>query len=126
MKVPEKYFDEIFEFAGLWEQPSACGLKIVNKGDKKVVIATELYQDNPGSSVTAAGGNLAQQICEKKGLDLNKIVYVECKPDTNSKLSFYDEDYFEVNFTVTNGIFIQPRYRKLSTDEVKSLLATVQ
>ena len=115
MKVSKKYYDEIFEFAGQWEQPSACGLKIIDKDNKKIVIVTELYQDNPGTSVTAAGINLALQICEKKGLILSEIMYLECTPDTNSVLSFYDEQYFEVTFNDMKNA----SYRKLSIEEVK-------
>ena len=114
MKVPQKYYDEIFNFAGLWEQPSSCGLKIVSIADKKTVIVTELYQDNPGTSVTAAGINLARQICEKKNLSLSEIAYIECTPDTNSVLSFYNEQYFEVTFDDK----LQATYRKLSDKEV--------
>ena len=114
MKVPEKYYDEIFNFEGQWGQPSACGLKIVDKDNKKIVVVTELYQDNPGTSVTSAGRNLAKQICEKKGLSLPDIIYLECTPDTNSVLSFYDEQYFEVTFTDTP----QVKYRKLSKEEI--------
>ena len=117
MKVPKKYYDEIFEFAGKWEQPSACGLKIINKNHKKIVVVTELYQDNPGTSITAAGINLALQICEKKDLCLSEITYLECTPDTDSVLSFYDEQYFEVTFNDT-----QPAsYRALSKEEIKEL-----
>jgi hypothetical protein len=115
MKVPQKYYDEIFTFSGQWELPSACGLKIVDKNNKKIVIVTELYQDNPGTSVTAAGVHLAKQICEKKGLSLSNIVYLECTPDTNSVLSFYDEQYFEVTFNEK----LQANYRKLSKEEIK-------
>ena len=118
MRVPEKYYDEIFEFKGQWEQPSACGLKIVDKGDKKVVIVTELYQDNPGTSVTAAGYSLLKQICEEKGLSLPQIMYLECTPDTNSVLSFYGEQYFEVKFNDTS----QANYRKLSKEEIAQIL----
>jgi len=121
MQVPPKYYDEIFKFAGLWEQPSACGLKILDGNGQKVVVVTELYQDNPGTSVTAAGFSLAQQICEQKGLSINDIIYIECKPDTNSKLSFYDEDFFEVSFTGTDGNKTQAKYRNLPAEEVKSL-----
>ena len=117
MKVPEKYFDEIFEFSGQWDQPSACGLKIIEKDHKKIVVVTELYQDNPGTSVTSAGKILAKQICERKGLSLPEIMYLECTPDTNSVLSFYDEQYFEVTFNDT-----QPTtYRKLSNEEIEYL-----
>ena len=122
MKVSEKYYDEVFEFAGLWEQSSACGLRILkngnkDNGNKTIVIVTELYQDNPGASITATGINLARQICEKKGLSLPEIMYLECTPDTNSTLSFYDEQYFEVTFNETS----QANYRKLSKEEIERL-----
>ena len=117
MKVPEKYYDEIFEFSGKWEQPSACGLKIIDKDRKKTVVVTELYQGNPGTSVTAAGKSLAQQICDRKGMLLSEITYLECTPDTNSALSFYDEQYFEVAFNDTKSA----DYRQLSKEEVEEL-----
>jgi len=118
MQVPKKYYDEVFEFSGQWDQPSACGLKIVDKSGKKIVIVTELYQDNPGTSVTAAGINLARQICEKKGLSLSDIIYLECTPDTNSVLSFYSEQYFEVTYDDTS----KANYRKLSREEIDLLI----
>ena len=55
MKVPAKYYDEQFEFKGQWDMPSKCGLKIFDYKGKKVVVVTELYQENPGTSVTYAG-----------------------------------------------------------------------
>jgi len=117
MKVPKNYYDEIFNFTGQWDIPSKCGLKIIEKEGKKFVIVTELYQDNPGTSVTYAGKSLAGQICAKKGLSLPEIVYLECTPDTNSILSFYDEQYYEVTFNDTP----QAGYRKLSQEEIKDL-----
>jgi len=116
MRVPEKYYDEIFNFKGQWDVPSRCGLKIIRR-EKPAVIVTELYQDNPGTSVTAAGIILAQQICREKELDLKEIIYIECNPDTNSKLSFYDEEFFEADFTDR----AKPVYRQLSAGEVKKL-----
>jgi len=118
MKVSETYYDEIFDFKGQWDIPSKCGLKIIEKEGKKWIIVVELYQDNPGTSVTYAGKLLANQICEKKGLSLSEIAYLECTPDTNSILSFYDEQYFEVTFNDTP----QANYRKLSSEEVKRIL----
>ena len=119
MKVPEIYYDEIFDFNGQWERPSKCGLKIIQKEGKTFVIVTELYQDNPGTSVTSAGNILAKQICDKKGLSLSEITYLECTPDTNSVLSFYDEQYFEVTFNNTP----QASYRKLSKEETEYLFS---
>jgi hypothetical protein len=121
MKVSDKYYDEIFDFTGQWGVESKCGLKILEKNGKKVLIVTELYQDNPGTSVTYAGYSLAQQICERKGLKLEDVQYLECNPDTESKLSFYDEEYFEVTFPESNSETGRPQYRQLSVEEVKFL-----
>ncbi|MDR1859611.1 MAG: hypothetical protein LBR06_01650 [Bacteroidales bacterium] len=114
MHISDKYYDEIFEFKGQWDTPSRCGLRIGRKNGKTCVIVTELYQDNPGTSVTYAGKSLAQQICQAKGLSLTDIVYIECNPDANSKLSFYDEEFFEVIFDAG--------YRQLSKEEIKEIL----
>jgi len=116
MKVPPKYYDEIFNFKGQWDVPSCCGLKIIKK-DKVTVIVTELYQDNTGTSVTAAGSGLAKQICQSKNLNMEEIIYIECNPDTSSKLSFYDEEFFMVSFKADD----KPSYRQLSREEVKNL-----
>ena len=43
---------------------------------------------------------------------------LECTPNTNSKLSFYDEEFFEVNFAADP----QNRYRRLSSDEIKHIV----
>jgi len=117
MKVPPKYYDEIFEFKGQWDTISKCGLKIIKKEDKTYVIVTELYQENPGTSITYAGKSLAMQICEIKELTLQEIIYLECTPDTNSVLSFYNEEYYEVTFNDTK----QADYRKLEKEEIKEL-----
>jgi hypothetical protein len=117
MRVPEHYYDEIFDFKGQWDMPSRCGLKVIAREGKVYAIATELYQDNPGTTVAAAGKSLALQICEAKNLRLEEIVYLQCNPNTNSKLSFYDEEYFEAAFQDE----AQPVFRRLSEEEVKHL-----
>ena len=123
MKVPAKYYDEQFEFKGQWDMPSKCGLKIFDYKGKKVVVVTELYQENPGTSVTYAGASLANQICEAKGFDVNNVIYVECNPDTSSKLSFYDEEFFQVTFTIADGKFTgTPQYHQLTADEAKEMI----
>jgi hypothetical protein len=118
MKVSPSYYDELFPFKGQWDMPSLCGLKIRTVGDTTYVIVTELYQENPGTSVTYAGRSLAEQICEAKAMDIDSITYVECNPDTNSKLSFYDEEYFEVDFDAD----LAHKYRKMTDAEVAKML----
>lgn len=118
MKVPKEYYDEIFPFNDQWGLPSACGLKIRRHGEKTYVIVTELYQENPGNSITYAGQTLAEQICQAKGLKMEDMVYIECAPDTNSKLSFYDEEYYAVDFNAD----LQHKYHQLDPKEVKEIL----
>ena len=118
MKVPPSYYDEIFPFLGQWDMPSSCGLKIRQHDGRCYVIVTELYQENPGTSITYAGRSLAEQVCKAKGLNLADITYIECAPDTNSKLSFYDEEYFEVDFDAD----LQHKYRQLDRNEIMKIL----
>ncbi|MDD3280060.1 MAG: hypothetical protein PHC83_00615 [Bacteroidales bacterium] len=119
MKVSDKYYDEIFDFLGQWDMPSKCGLKIIEHQGKKIIVVTELYQDNPGTSVTYAGGSLAGQICDKKGFSKNEIIYIECNPDTHSKLSFYNEEFFEVSFEIIDNTFVNPTYKQLTPKNIK-------
>lgn len=122
MKVSPKYYDEIFDFAGQWDMPSKCGLKMIKHNDKQIVIVTELYQDNPGTSVTYAGGSLIKQICEAKHIHPDHLIYIECNPDTNSKLSFYDEEMFQVLFDINDeGEFTNLKYKQLTQEEIKDL-----
>ena len=122
MKVPEKYYDEIFQFAGQWDMPSACGLKTIHKNGRTYIITTELYQENPGTSITYAGGSLIKQICDRKNLDMSAITYIECNPNTNSKLSFYDEEMFEVSYEIVEGMPTNLSYRQLSKEEIQNIV----
>ena len=117
MKVSPAYYDEVFNFRGQWDMPSSCGLKIRVVDGVTYIIVTELYQENPGSSVTYAAKYLADQICEAKGIKLSECVYIECTPDTNSKLSFYDEEYYKVDFSADS-----PSYELLSAEEIRRIL----
>ena len=55
MEVQHKHFDEVFEFKGNGMSPQSVA-KILDHKGTPVVVATELYNHNPGSSVTYAGG----------------------------------------------------------------------
>lgn len=118
MKVSKEYYDEQFDFKGQWDMPSRCGLKIRNVNGTPVIIVTELYQENPGTSVTYAGESLARQVCEAKGLNLDAVRYIECTPDTNSKLSFYDEEFYEVDFKAVDP---SKKYTRLTAQQVEEI-----
>lgn len=123
MKASFKNIDEIFEFEGLWGVPSKCGLKIRRKEGKYVVVVSELYQDNPGTSVTQASCSLAKQICEAFQIAMDEIVYVEHNPDMNSKLSFYDEEFYLVEFDIDGGGFANPKWSQLTGAQMRDFLS---
>lgn len=118
MKVPQHYYDTIFEFKGQWDMPSSCGLTVTTVDGVPTVIVTELYQENPGTSVTYAGASLRDQVCAAHGIDPAAIRYIECTPDTNSKLSFYDEEFYEVDFNAQDPAH---RYTRLTPGQVDAL-----
>lgn len=118
MEASFKEIDEIFNFKGLWDVPSKCGLRILQKKEKYTVIVSELYKENPGTSVTQASCLLAKQICEKFDIPKSKISYIEHNPDMNSKLSFYDEEFFLVDFDIINEEFKNPKWKQLTTAEL--------
>lgn len=122
MKTKEHYIDDVFDFAGIWEIPSRCGLKINKKEDKTIVIVSELYQENPGTSVTQAAALLAKQICDYFSIVPDDMIYIEHNPSMNSKLSFYEEEFFLVQFEINNGNFANPKYQKLQQEKIKAFI----
>jgi len=118
MKTSFKRIDEIFNFKGSWGVHSKCGLKIVKKDDKYIVMVSELYQDNPGTSITQAACLLAEQICKTYNLPKKDLVYIEHNPAMNSKLSFYDEEFYQVKFDIVDDKFSNPQCEILSSEKI--------
>jgi len=123
MKVTEKIKIDYFSFSGLWDIPSACGLEIYKGEDCSVVIASELYRDNPGTTITDVPAQLATQICNQFSIDIKSLIYIEHNPETITKLSFYEEEFFRVHFTVNDNKPDNPRYEKISRLDLESLLS---
>ena len=119
MKASLDNIDTIFEFTGSWGLASKCGLKRFAFNGKDVVLVSELYLDNPGTSITQVTTSLANQVCEKFNIDPNNLIYIEHSPEMNSKLSFYNEQFYKVNFEIIDSKFANPSWQILSMDEKK-------
>jgi len=122
MKISLDYIDSTFEFKGEWDIESKCGIKIVNGRDKTVVVVTEL-PDNPGTQITTFSAELAEQITKTHNITPEKLVYIEHSPDMQSKLSFYSESFYLVNFEIENGKFSSPQWEKYTKEQVDHLIA---
>jgi len=123
MEITNENIDTIYDFKGLWDLPSRCGLKIVRKNHQTVVVVTELYRDNPGTSVTNVAASLAIQICKDFSLLPEKMVYIECNPEMKSKLSFYSEKNYLVEFVFDGSSFGNPQYKLLNKEELNGYLS---
>jgi len=115
--------DRHFEYAGQWDSPSKCGLLVVHRKDGKVmVIATEIYLQNPGTPVTEWCAPLATQLMKSFGCTPDKFIFVEHTPDLKSKLNFYDETFDLLHFEWTGKVFDQPQWTRLCREQVDEMI----
>lgn len=125
MKISLDYIDSNFDFEGDWGVESKCGLKIINGASKIIVIAAEL-PDNPGTQITSVPAELLTQICQANNLAFESVIYIEHTPNMNSKLSFYDETFFKVDFILENSEFTNPNWEKIDREQVDKLIASIK
>ena len=119
----DHYMDQHFDFAGQWETPSKCGLKIVKRKDGKILaIATEIYRQNPGTPVTEWVAPLATDIMKHASATPDQFLFIEHTPDLKSKLSFYGETFDLVDFDWDTDKFANPRWKRLSKEEVDQMM----
>lgn len=116
------YSDSIFEFRGRWDAPSRCGLKIVKNQDRHVVIVTELFEENPGTSVTEFNAELAAIIVREFSLDPHKLIFIEHCPDRGSKLDHYKETFDIVRFSLEGARFTDPEWERVGREKVDILI----
>jgi len=112
--------DRIYHFKGKWDVPSICGLKVIEKSDKTIVIATNLYDENPGTSISRWSAQLATAICKEQNIDPGKLLFIEHNPDIHSRLEFYQETFD--TFHREDDHFTQPQWHRISRDEVDKLI----
>jgi len=123
MKAKKDFIDQNFEFKGLWDIPSLCGLKITVKNEKTIVIVSELHKENTGTSVTKWCAQLANLICEQNKINTGKLVYIEHTPEMNSKLSFYEETFNIVQFDFIDNKFANPKWQAISKEDVIGMIS---
>jgi hypothetical protein len=117
------FLEEIYEYPGHWDCPSRCGiLKRQLKDGRFLVIATEIYRNNPGTPVTEWCAQIATRILLENNINPDYLIFIEHTPDLKSKLSFYDETFDLVEFNWENDHFTNPQWKRISTEEVKEIL----
>ena len=122
MVLDSKYIDQIYHFKGAWDVPSFCGLKIKAKKDKTIVVLTELYDSNTGSSVTSWIDKLATELTKTFEIDPEKLILIEHNPDRKSSLEFFKETFNLVSFEWDGEKFINPSWKRITKTEVDNLI----
>ena len=117
------FIDEVFDYEGLWGIPSKCGLKIVDKSNNTIVIITELYEDNPGTSVTEYCAQLAQIISVERKINPERMLFILHTPDVGSKYEFLHETFDVVNFEIEGNVFSEPKWERVSREKVEELIS---
>lgn len=119
----DHYMDQYFDYAGEWDAPSRCGLKVVRRKDgKTLAIATELYRQNPGTPVTEWVAPLATAVMHSLGVTMQNFIFVEHTPDLRSKLTFYEETFDLVSFEEQEGKLVKPSWKRLDRTTVDKMM----
>jgi len=121
MEKNQKYIDEIYHFKGKWEMPSLCGLKILKKADNHIIILTELYEENPGSSATDMIETLAGEIVAKYAIDPETVVFIVRNPERSSHYTFFAETFHQARMYWDGKKFEGLVWEKLDIDDIVSL-----
>ncbi len=116
------YQDQLYDFKGLWDVPSICGLKIERKENKIIIIVTDLFEENPGTSITEWNTKLAKELCDKFEINYESLVFIEHTPNKETKLSFNRESFFQVKFDIINDKFDNPQWIEMTKEEVDKLI----
>ena len=106
---------EIFEFKDKMGRTGECGL-LINKHEVHYIIVCTELNNNSGPSVTNAAEEIATQVCKKRDLFPNRIVWVEryeANPGEASIVTFkWDQKSNE---------FCSPVWRNLTLEEAEEL-----
>ncbi len=116
------YMDGIYEFKGLWGAPSLCGLKVLRERETPIIIVTDLYGQNPGTTVTYYCAKLASLICSDYAIDIDHFIFIQHCPDRGSNLDFYQEKFELVHFEITAGELANPDWQEISKQKMDMLL----
>lgn len=113
MEKKDEYIDEIYHFKGKWEMPSLCGLMIRKNDSNPVIILTELYAENPGSSVTDVIGTLAGELVKKFAIPAETAIFVVRNPQRSVHYNFYAESFHRARMHWDGERYVGLRWERL-------------
>lgn len=124
MNYPTKYIDHIYTFKGFLDMTSKCGIKIVEKSHQTIVILSEIYRDNPGSSITETFSKTANAVVNDYAIDPREVIFIHHTPDMGSKFEFYQQVFDQVKLEIKDNQLTNPKWNRISQEEVDQMLGS--
>lgn len=122
MKLDRSWIDTVYTFKGQWDVESRCGLKVARREGRHVFVVTELFTENPGTSVTNFCAQLATLLLVEYQVPPEEFVYVEHCPDRGSRLEHYQETFDRVSLTWDGERFTDPEWQRMTKKEALELV----
>lgn len=110
--------DKLFEYDGLWGRKAKCGIKVLDN----LVIATDIYDGNPGGSITEYCAELAMIICNEYQINPENLNFIHHNPEVNSSYELFEETFYKVNFDIEKGELKNPDWNKIDREYVVMLV----
>ena len=114
-----KYVDEIFHFSGEWDMPSLCGIQIRKKDAGTLVILTELYEQNPGSSVTGMIVSIAAEVVKHYGIPPETATFIVHNPERSKRHEFFAETFYFAHMKWDGEKYSHPEWEKTTESSVE-------
>ena len=86
------------------------------------MIVSELFEDNPGTSVTGFIARLATVIVKEFGLDPEKTRFIEHCPDRGSKLDHYRESFDLVRLLWDGEQYTDPEWVRITKNAMDEMI----
>lgn len=122
MKTDRTWIDREYEFEGQWDVPSKCGLRVGEKNGIHVFVVTELFTENPGTSVTNFCAQLATILRNEFDVPPDRFVFIEHCPDRGSRLEFQQETFHRVELRWDGTRFNDPAWKPIPVEEVERMI----
>lgn len=119
----QQTIDRVHFYRGLFGSEAKCRLRVYEETEKPpVAIATEL-PDHPGTSVTNGAGPLATEVGALLERPEAGMVWIEHYPKHGEGRGSDEQESFDlVTFSATASGFVDPKWRRLTTEEVERLI----
>lgn len=90
-----------------------CGLRIRREADRTLVILTEMYEENPGNSVTGMVEQVATGVVKTYDIPIGTAEFIVHNPQRGNKYEFFAETFYRANMIWDGEKYSDVEWEKL-------------